>query len=121
MTTIAAPRPVLDQLARALNPGDRDLILVPRGTVVEARERITALEFEVSRLKGTLAMTHPKRPTLMFEAGETVKVVATGEHGVVTHIFEDVTPVQYEVEFEGNEVDDFAASELEGVALADVA
>lgn len=110
-----APLPLPDRLRRALAPGDRDLILVPRGLVVEARDRIASLETEVSRLKGTLAMTSPKHLTPALYVGGIARVKATGETGEVTDIFDGTEPAQIEVQFSDG-VEDYTADELEAVA-----
>ncbi|MGL5825599.1 MAG: hypothetical protein ACRCYU_12430 [Nocardioides sp.] len=110
---------ITDQLARALSPGDRDLILIPRGTVVAARERISNLEFEVSRLKGTLAMTHPAGGRIAV--GDVVLVDGRDESesdskGFVHAIGTDADGVYAEVEFADGGTEQFDLDDLVRVA-----
>jgi hypothetical protein len=113
-----AERPINDQLARALNPGDRDLILVTRGTVVAAKLRIEELEREVSRLKGTLAMTHPKNP---LEVGDLAVVNYRQEAhpnkvGTVIALGKDDLGEYAELEFADDESEEFALTDLSKAA-----
>lgn len=115
-----AERPVTDQLSRALNPGDRDLILVPRGTVVASKLRIEELEREVSRLKGTLAMTHPKDK---LEVGDMASVNYRDEHhpyktGEVIAIGQDELGPYVELEYPNGETDEFQPTDVTRVAAA---
>jgi hypothetical protein len=116
--TSIAPRPITDQLTRALNPGDRDLILVPRGTIVEAKTRIEALEREVSSLKGTLAMTHPKDK---LEVGDRASVNYRDEShpnkiGEVIAVGKDDLGEYAELAFDDDSEDEFILSDLTRIA-----